>query len=66
MASQTRSTVTNTSNPEMRPKRNIIIEFKVGKVGKVSRIQKSTGKDKNRLKNQYRAEEKYDFVKEIE
>ena len=39
------------SNIEMRPKRNQIVEFKIGgimKIGKASKVGKENGKDKNR------------------
>ena len=57
----------------MRHKRNQIIEFKVGgtvKIGKVTRVGNSTGKDKNRcwirLRNKNKVEENYEFVKDVE
>ena len=63
----------NQPNVEMRPKRNQIIEFKVGgvmKIGKVSKVGKTTGKDKNRcwikLRTGTKSEENYDFLKEVQ
>ena len=57
----------------MRPKRNQVVEFKIDgvkKVGKVTQVGKSSGKDKNkcwiRLRNAENKEECYDFVKDVQ
>ena len=57
----------------MRPKRNQVVEFKVAgvkKVGKVTQVGKSSGKDKNKcqikLRNEENKEECYDFIKEVQ